>query len=72
MLFTQYQLLARFIEGKTSGRSQGMCINGDTLFGHSWCDYPILVRREFGYLLNIDRYSCLSKRQGMCRHHSFH
>lgn len=61
-------LIDRFTDGAISGTASHMFIDGDTLYSYG-SHFPLLVKRDFGYLLNADRYSVTtSQHQGNCRH----
>jgi hypothetical protein len=70
MAYSNYEAVKRFVNGKTKGGSHNIFADGDTLysFGHH---FPMLVRRDFGFLLNGDKYSVsTSAHQSLCRLHA--
>lgn len=68
MGMSQSQLLDKFESGATRGSASHMFIDGDTLYSYG-SHFPLLIRRDFGYLLNADKYSVTtSSHQSLCRH----
>lgn len=67
MGLSQSELLTRFEKGATKGTASSMFIEGDTVYSYGH-HFPLLLRRDFGYLLNADKYSVTtSGHQSQCR-----
>ncbi len=68
---SQSTLINEFVnDGKTSGEASHMFIRGDVLYSYGE-HFPMLVRTEFGYLLNADKYSSTtSAHQSGCMKHA--
>ena len=56
MSYTNHEIIKRFAEGKTKGRSHNVFIDDDILYSYGY-HFPMMVRRDFGFLLNVDKYS---------------
>jgi len=62
----QNTLIREFVNGAKSGTASNMLVDGDVLYSYGR-HFPLLVRTEFGFLLNADKYSSsTSQHQGMC------
>uniref|UniRef100_A0A6M3LLS3 Uncharacterized protein n=1 Tax=viral metagenome TaxID=1070528 RepID=A0A6M3LLS3_9ZZZZ len=68
---SQTTLIEEFVnEGATEGDSSHMYIDGDVLYSYGR-HFPLLVRRDWGFLLNADKYSVTtSKHQYRCFRHA--
>ncbi len=67
----QTTLIEEFVnEGATEGEASHMYIDGDVLYSYGR-HFPLLVRRDWGFVLNADKYSnTTSKHQYRCFRHA--
>jgi hypothetical protein len=66
----QSTLINEFIKGATEGEASHMYIEGDVLYSYGH-HFPLLVRRDWGFLLNADKYSSTtSQHQSACFRHA--
>jgi len=68
---SQGTLIKEFVkDGKTAGEASHMYIEDDVLYSYGH-HFPLLVRRDWGFLLNADKYSSTtSQHQGACFKHA--
>ena len=63
-------LIGEFVKGATHGEASHMYIDGDTMYSYGR-HFPLLVRRDWGFLLNADKYSSTtSSHQSSCFRHA--
>ena len=66
MAYSHKQIVQRFTDGKTKGRSSSMYIEEHVLYSFG-SHFPLLVKTPFGYLMNADKYSSsTSNHQSHC------
>uniref|UniRef100_A0A6M3L0S9 Uncharacterized protein n=1 Tax=viral metagenome TaxID=1070528 RepID=A0A6M3L0S9_9ZZZZ len=66
----QGTLINEFVKGATKGGASHMSVDGDTLFSYG-SHFPLLVRMDWGFLLNADKYSSTtSSHQSSCFKHA--
>jgi len=65
-MISQSELVERFVKhNATRGRASNMFVDGNTLYSYGY-HFPLLVRLDWGYLQNADRYSqTTSTHQGL-------
>lgn len=64
------ELIGEFVKGKTGGTASNMFILSDTLYSYG-SHFPMLVRMDWGFLLNADKYSSTtSAHQSACFRHA--
>jgi len=67
---SQRTLIDKFVKGATRGEASNMLIEDDTLYSYGR-HFPLLVRMDWGFLLNADKYSpTTSQHQGACFRHA--
>ena len=67
---SQSTLINEFVKGATKGEASHMYVDDDTLYSYGR-HFPLLVRRDFGFLLNADKYSVTtSSHQSSCFRHA--
>jgi len=63
-------LIDEFVEGAVYGEASHMFIGGDVLYSYGR-HFPLLVRRDWGFVLNADKYSSsTSAHQSKCFRHA--
>lgn len=68
MTISQSALIERFSNGATHGEASHMFIEGDTLYSYGH-HFPLLIRTDFGYVQNGDKYSITTScHQSQCSH----
>ncbi len=66
----QDTLIQEFIDGATEGEASHMYIDGDVMYSYG-SHFPLLVRRDWGFILNADKYSSTtSQHQSQCFKHA--
>jgi len=65
-MLSQSELVEKFVKhNATRGKASNMFVDGDTLYSYGY-HFPLLVRLDWGYLQNADRYSpTTSTHQGL-------
>jgi hypothetical protein len=67
---SQKTLIQEFVDGATDGEASHMYIDGDVMYSYGR-HFPLLVRRDWGFLLNADKYSSTtSQHQSSCFKHA--
>jgi len=70
MTVSNSDLVYKFYHGATDGKSSRMFIEDDIIYSYGY-HFPLLVKTNFGYVLNSDKYSITtSKHQSLCRYYS--
>lgn len=66
MTYSNSAIIDKFKHGATTGKSLNIFIENDTLYSYGR-HFPLLVRRDFGFILNADKYSVTtSQHQSAC------